>query len=299
MHGLIFLSVLAHQRHTWNLRYRQLSKGIAALLLLLSISVPLPAASLSITNAAVRASEDGPPGDNVFVSGETVYFSFQVTGFGNPMAKTVRLSYHVEALDPKGVKIDEPVDSILDANLSEQDKEWQPKLRAPFVIPSLVLPGTYKIIVRVTDDISHASAQAEIPFRISGHNVEPSPELTLRNFGFYRGEGEQNPLPAAVYSPGDTVFARFDITGYQYGKNNAVEVSYGVAILNPAGKQIYAEPNAATEKSESFYPKPFVPGAMNLNLQAGISRGDYTLVVTVVDRIASQSFESRQMFRIE
>ncbi len=286
----------------WTLRHHPLNKGVAAFCLFwLAAPFSLPAAaSLAITNAAVRASEDGQPGgENSFLPGETVYFSFQVAGFGNSPAKAVRLSYHVEALDPKGVKMDESVDSILDATLSEQDKEWQPKLRAPFVIPSLVLPGTYKIVARVTDDISHASAQAEVPFRITGRNVEASAELTIRNFGFFRSEGEEHPLPAAVYSPGDTVFARFDITGFRYGKSNAVDVSYGVAVLNAAGKQIYSEPNAATEKSESFYPKPFVPGAMNLNLQAGISRGDYTLVVTVVDRIASQNFESRQTFRVE
>ena len=34
----------------------------------------------------------------------------------------------------------------------------------------------------------------------------------------------------AVYQPGDTLWAKFDITGYKFGENNRFSVDYGLAI---------------------------------------------------------------------
>lgn len=261
----------------------------------------LPAAGLAIVGAAAHQIEDGPPlaVDAEFTPGETIYFSFQVTGYNTSPVKKLRLNYRVEALDPKGVAIAEPTESILDANLAEEDSEWKPKIRDSIVIPPLAPSGLYKIAAAVTDDISHLKAKSETTFRVTGHAVEPSAELAIKNFGFYRSDNEAQPIPAPVYRAGDGLFARFDITGFRYGDHNTVGVSYDVAVLNPDGKQIYAQPKAAEERSFSFYPKPYVPGGMSLSLQPNMRRGQYTIMLTIHDDIGHQNYESKHAFQVE
>jgi hypothetical protein len=261
--------------------------------------------ALQVVNAGVHQMEDGP---NIalgsqFVPGETVYYSFQVAGYGTTPGATdtrkVRLSYHLDVFDPKGVKLVEPVDSVLDTTISDQDKEWKPKIRTEILVPHFAPPGQYRIAVKVTDDISKLDASTETKFEVSGRSVEASPELTVRNFGFYRSEDDQKPLSIPAYRPGDSLFARFDITGFRYGDRNTIEVTYDVAVQNPDGKVIYTQPAAAVEKSFSFYPKPYVPGGMNLSLQANMRKGDYAVILTVHDIAGKQNYETRQVFQVE
>src|SRR5947199_2150447 len=81
---------------------------------------------LTIVNAAIRQMEDGaplPPGFT-YSPGEILFFSFQVTGYKSADEK-VHLSYEVTAVDPKGVRIIEPITGAVDATLAPQDKEWK------------------------------------------------------------------------------------------------------------------------------------------------------------------------------
>ncbi len=234
-----------------------------------------------------------------FLPGETIFYSFQIAGYGESPVKKIRLSYRIEATDPRGVRIMEPIESIFDATLHDEDKQWQPKLRASLPLPPVAPSGTYKISTLVTDDISHLTAASETTVQVSGHDVPPSPELTIRNFTFHRTEEDAHPLPAAVFRPGDTLFARFDIAGFRYAEHNTIGVTYDVAVLNGTGKKIYSQEHAAEDKSYSYYPKPYVPGAMSLNLQPDMRPGDYTILVTVHDEVGRQTFEARQPFQLE
>jgi hypothetical protein len=273
----------------------------AVLLLILAQSCP---AALQLVNAGVRQIEDGPsaPPGTQYVPGETVYYSVQVAGYGaagDPEKRKIRLNYTIDAFDPRGVKLIETVQSILDTTISEQDKEWKPKVRSEILIPTFAPPGRYKVVTTVTDDISKLTATAETRFDVTGPTVESSPELTVRNFGFYRSEDDAKPIPISAYRAGDNLFARFNMTGFRFGERNTIDLAYDVAVLNPAGKQIYAQPNAAIEKSFSFYPKPYVPGGMNLSLQADMPKGQYTIVLTIHDFVGKQNYETRQTFEVE
>ncbi len=261
----------------------------------------LSAASLAIVNAAIRESDGGPVANssNNFVAGEVVYFDFQVSGYRVSPDDKVKLTVHVDALDPKGVPLVESIDTVLDTAVSPQDKDWKPKVRQSIVLPSILPPGQFRISASVTDEISHEKAAGEVAFKVNAPQVEPSPELTLRNFNFYRSEDDPAPLPVAVYRPGDSLFARFDITGFRHGDRNTINVGYGVAVLRADGKVLYTQPEAAVENSFSFYPKPYVPGAMNLNLQKNIPLGEYTLVVNARDLVGKQTCEVKKTFRLE
>jgi hypothetical protein len=72
-----------------------------------------------------------------------------------------------------------------------------------------------------------------------------------------------------------------------------------VAVLSPDGKQMFSQEDAAVEKSQAFYPQPWVPGAFNLSLQSTMRPGTYTLVITAHDGIGKQTTTERAEFRVE
>src|SRR5262249_55288708 len=128
---------------------------------------------------------------------------------------------------------------------------------------------------------------------------EPSDTLVVRNFHFYRNEDSTQPLEKSAYKPGDGVWARFDLTGYKYGEHNNIDVSYVTSVIAPGGKVLWTQPEAATEQSESFYPKRYVAAAMGINLQKNIKPGEYTIAVQAKDAVGGQTVESKFTFTIE
>src|SRR6266545_4446574 len=232
--------------------------------LLLALANVLPAAepALEVVQPTISQSDGGTPLPAGFAHapGEALFFTFQVAGFR---------------------------------------KSPEDKVRMEIPIPPLAGSGAYRVVVKVRDEIAKTEAEKTIGFQVEGHPVEPSDALVVRNFRFFRGEDDQAALPRAVYRPGDAVWARFDIIGYKYGKNNAVDVAYGIAVLSSPGKVLWSQNDAAVERSESFYPKRYVPGAMSINLQPTIRPGEYTIAVQVRDATGNQTFEGKYNFNVQ
>lgn len=264
-------------------------------------SASLLANPLKIVDAHIHQIEDGPPvlAGATFVPGETVYVSFQLEGYRVSPDQKVHLTYRIEAFDPKGTRIGEPFESSVDAALAPEDKNWKPKARQSLLVPPIAPPGNYRVSIRVTDDLDRDTATQDVTFAVSGHEIPASPTLSVANFGFFRTEEDPEPLKTAAYRPGDALWAKFDIVGYKFGEGNSIEVSYGVAVLSNSGKTLYSQPQAAFEKSFSFYPKPYIPGSMNLSLQPNMRPGEYTILLTVRDAIGQQNYETKQVFRVE
>lgn len=172
-------------------------------------------------------------------------------------------------------------------------------MRQQMLLPPLAGSGAYKIAIQVTDDLAKAKASQEISLQVRGHDVAPSDTLAIRNFHFYRGEEDRDPLAVAAYKPGDTLFARFDIIGYKFGPHNSVDVDYGISILAPGGRVLFKQEKAAEEKSSSFYPKAYVPGSMNLNIYKDTKPGQYTVVCTARDHTGNQTYEAKETFTVE
>jgi hypothetical protein len=261
----------------------------------------LAAAILAIVNPTIHQIEDGPPvpPGATFIPGESLFFSFQVEGHGVSPEQKVKLSYKLDATDSHGTRLMETVQASVDAELTPQDKEWKPKVRQTILIPPFADPGKYKISVVINDELGKGAASKEISFEVRGHVVEPSETLIVRNFSFRRGEEDREPLSSAVYRPGDTVWARFDIIGYKFGEGNRIDVNYGISVIAPSGKVLFSQPEAAVEQTSSFYPHRYVPGMMNLSLQPNIRPGEYAIVLTARDRIGNQTVESKHNFTIE
>ncbi len=275
---------------------------VSCLLLALSLCLAqAPQTQLLITAVTLHQYEDGPPipPGHAFIPGDTVFLSFQVRGYRVSDKERVLIEHRVEAVDPKGVLLAEPATGRIDSEVSPEDKDWQPKIRRSVLVPPFSDSGTYRLLITVRDVLGEREAKAEAPFNVRGRSVEPSDTLVARNFRFLRGEEDAQPLAIPAYRGGDTLWARFEITGYKTGPNNRYRVSYGLSVLNAEGKVLFTQPEAAAEEESPFYPKRYVPGVLSLQLKPKTTPGEYTLLVSLRDEVGGQTAESRHTFRIE
>src|SRR5260370_32912497 len=109
-----------------------------------------------------------------------------------------------------------------------------PKLRATILIPPLIPPDEYQLLVKVKDELANATVDAHSTFRVQGREIEPSSTLIVRNFRVQRTEDDTKPLPVAAYRPGDAVWARFDMTGFKMGDVNQFDIEEGLVVLRAA-----------------------------------------------------------------
>jgi hypothetical protein len=263
---------------------------------------PSPAArTIRVVRAVLSQSEDGPAIGNglSFLPGDIAFFSFQVENYKIGTTGKVQLTGHIEVSDSGGVHIVPRDEEVIGTSVSEEDKDWKPKLRMQIQIPSIAPPGNYSIQFDVTDQQTRQTASGELSFPVGGMGVEPAGALTIRNLGFYRTQEEEHALMTVAYRAGDILWVRFDVTGYKYGEQNSIDVAYDVAVLASDGKQLFAQEDAAVEKSQAFYPQPWVPGVFNLSLQSTMRAGTYTLVITAHDAVGKQTAETKTEFRVE
>lgn len=136
-------------------------------------------------------------------------------------------------------------------------------------------------------------------FQVHGREVAPSDTLVVRDFRFLRSEDDTKPLQVAAYRPGDSLWARFIMTGYKLGDGNQFDIEYGLNVLRADGTVAYSEPHAAAQKDQPFYPQRYQPGVLNLNFPKDQKLGEYTIVLTVRDNLGGQNFEARQKFSVE
>lgn len=270
-------------------------------LLLLALATPLVAAPLALVRPIISDSDGGAPepADFEHVPGETLFFSCRLAGYQKTSDEKIHFTYVIEAADPKGVPIMAPFQQNIADEVTPQDKEWMPKISTEVQVPPLAASGTYTIKVHVEDLVGKAKADLSVPFRVKGKEVAPSDTLTVRNFGFYRSEDDFEPLAKAAYRPGDAVWARFDIIGFQYGPMNKIDVSYQTSVIAPSGKVLWTQPQPETEQTESFYPKRYVTATMSITLDKNILPGEYTIGMQVKDAVGGQSYEAKQTFTIQ
>ena len=273
-----------------------------SILLIAFLPIVLCAApALQIVKPIISQMEGGtsdPPGFE-HVPGETLYFSCRVDGYFKTPEEKIHLTYSVQAFDPKGVPLAELYKNEIVDEVSPQDKGWQPRIETEIAIPPLVASGAYKIVVKVEDVLGKTSQELAVPFQVRGHEVAPSDTLVVRNFRFFRNEDDPQALAKASYKPGDGVWAKFDITGYQYGQGNKIDVSYVASVIAPSGKVLWTQAEPAAEQSESFYPKRYVAASFGITLQPTIRPGEYTIAVQAKDAVGNQTYEAKGTFSVE
>jgi hypothetical protein len=271
-------------------------------ILALLLSAAAPPKTFKAVDVGIHQSEDGPlvEKSTAFVPGETLFFSCRLDGYQVSPARKVAIEYQFTAVDPAGVPLMEPVSAKIETELALEDKDWKPKIRQTVLVPPLAEPGLYKIRFSAKDELSGATAAAETTFEVRGHAVEPADSLVIRNFRFYRsGDDDAAPLTLPAYRPRDTVWARFDITGYKLRAGNQRDVAYTLAVTGPGGRVLLAPRQPTVDQGTSFYPMKYLPCVISLTLQPDIRPQEYTITIVAEDRIGNQTYESKQTFRVE
>ncbi|MBK9166747.1 MAG: hypothetical protein IPM24_04705 [Bryobacterales bacterium] len=274
--------------------------GLRSAVLCLLMAGTVWTSSLSLVRVQFHQMEDGPalPGDFAYVPGEMVYFSTLVEGY-KVTRDRVKLRWEVRAVDADGVLLDEPASGTVEEEIRPQDKEWRPRVRYQFLAPPLALPGTYTIRVDVTDEMAQTKAQIEAPFRLRGRPIERSDTLAIQNLGFFRSEEDDRPLTVAGYRPGETVWVRFDLTGYKFTAGNRFRVEYAVKVLNSAGEVLFAQDEPTAQENSSFYPQMYQPCIFNLSLDPDIAAAGYAIEVVARDLQSGNETTGRAAFRVE
>ena len=265
------------------------------------------AEKLEIEKFALRQFEDGPalPASHEFLPGETVFWSFRMKGYHvnktendvGDQESRMKLTWTARAMDPKGVLIEKERSGHVEARVFEQDKDWTPRAADSFVVPPFAPNGIYRATVTVKDEKGETSSVLE--FKVRGDTVEPSDTLIGRDVRFQNSENDQIPRPHPAYQAGDTLWVRFEITGYKFGEKNRYDVEYGLAILRANGETMFSQPVAAKETNESFYPQHYLPGLLSLGLNKDLPKGSYTMVITMRDKIGNQTWEGRHPFQVQ
>jgi hypothetical protein len=283
---------------------------VKSLVVVLVISASIAFAAdkpLAIVHPVFARSEDGPPeaSDEDFVAGETIQFGCQVEGYRkadkpNDYGKQdVSLKFQIEVRDKNGALLKPVEEGKIETTVTQEDKNWMPKLRDAIVVPPLADTGEYAVLVSLSDELAKTTTEKRAVFHIKGRDVAPSDTLIVRNYRFLRGEDDEKPLPVAAYRPGDSVWARFEMTGYKLGDKNQVDIEYGLTVLREDGSVAYSEPQAANQKIQTYYPQRYQPGVLNLNLAKDQPLGKYTIVLAVHDNLGHQMYETHETFSVE
>jgi len=167
------------------------------------------------------------------------------------------------------------------------------------VVEALADSGEYQVLVKVRDERNGAVAEARGTFKVHGRDVPPSDTLVVRDFRFFRSEEDAKPVRVAAYRPGDSLWARFVMTGYKMGEKNQFDIEYGLTVLRADGTVAYTEPKAAAQKDQPFYPQRYQPGVLSLNFPKDQPLGEFTIVLTVKDNLGGHTVETRQSFSVE
>jgi hypothetical protein len=273
---------------------------IAAFLLSSALLCASPA-GLEVVRVSIATSDGGPPepASYEFSPGETLYLTCRIAGFTKTPEEKVHVAYSVQAFDPKGVPLVEIYKNDMMTDVTPQDKEWMPKIVTEVQLPPLIGTGTYKIVIKAEDVLAKTNTSLDVPFLVRGRKVEASDTLVVRNFEFFRSEDATEPVEKAAYKPGDSVWARFDITGFQHGEHNHIDVSYITMVYAPSGKLIYTQPQPESDQSESFYPKRYVQASFGISLLKETKPGDFSIGVKVTDNVGKQTYEQKYTFSVE
>ena len=261
---------------------------------------------LAVVQAGVQSSEDAPfvTTDYHFQPGDYVYFTFDISGFGihtdaETKTRRISLSYQAVPQDLSGRPLTKPEEGTIAVELAPEDKNWTPKKRVAFLLPSGLAAGAFQIHVTVKDAIGKVETEKNIPFRVGGVSIQPTDSISVEHFQFFRKEGNRDPLEVPAYSAGDTVYIAFDMVGFKLGPGNQYRLNYGITVLRPDGKVFLEQPNAAEIEENSFYPAQFVPANFQVRTTSRAGAGQYTILLSVHDLVANQTYETKQAFTIE
>lgn len=278
-------------------------------LLLVAATGAAAGAELEIQRVSLHQFEDGPviPPGYEYLPGEHAWLICRIYGYEaepvdleNQLDTTqMHLSWKIEAFDPQGVALQPAQTGEVEEVLAREDVGWIAKVTVQFDVPSFAPEGTYRIPIFIKDELDGEEITSEVTFKVRGEELPKVDTLSLRDFRFLAHQDDRFALSPAVYHPGDTLFAAFEVVGYQMEEGNKFEVEFGLTAYSPEDTVMFSQPVAAVETGDGFYPQRWVPAGFNLNLDPDIIPGSYAIGIVVRDKISGAEQEFKHPFRIQ
>jgi hypothetical protein len=260
----------------------------------------LASPKLAIVQAVLHDQREDAPAISPsyrYVAGEVLYLSYRVSGY-TVKNDAVDLRWQMYLTDPDGLLLAPIENGSFKDEISVNDKDWLPRVDHAVPLPPQLYAGDYLIHLRVSDETAQAIVEQTVPFQVRGRTKEKRESILIRGLRFYRGEDDPAPIDPVSYHPGSTLWARFEIAGYQIGEKNAFDVEYGLAVYRASGELLFEQPVAANEHDTPFYPKFWLMGGFSLNVGAYLSPGEYRVKVQVRDKLAKTEGEQSATFQV-
>jgi len=263
------------------------------------------AAQPAIRDFVFRQFEGGPAWDTgqAARSGENLVFSFSISGLKtfetDKEEKKIRYEWTAQALDPKGVALAEPLSGKQEAEILPEDKDWIPKISGTLKLPDFLPRGSFHLAVSVRDVVADVSAKGEFPFPVSGPSIPSQDRFAIQDVRFFREESSTEPISPVAYRPGDTIWIRFQMSGFHGNSSKELHVRYGYELKNPTGKVVFSQTDALEARQSYFYLPAYLPAFLSFTPDSKVPRGEYAVILTAQDAVSGEQAQSEQKFRIE
>ena len=259
--------------------------------------------TFSVVSARLLDSQNGYPipADSIFYPDETVYLEFKLGGFTINEKHRMKVGYRVDFLSPSGVQFSVPHTGEISEEIFPQDQDWLPVVRVSPKLPQFAEAGLYKIVLTATDRLAgNNNINLEFPVSVRGENVKTSTTLLIRDLIFSHTQGGEA-MVDPVYEAGDTVWARFYITGYRIASDNSFDVESSLEVTaneNSRYRTLFSFESSG-ERGSPFYPRRWLPAEFHLDLDDDLLPGLYIVLISVQDNIGNKTLESRRHFRVK
>lgn len=260
---------------------------------------------LRLAFVAYSRYEGGPalPQPVTFLPGEQVVMRAKIAGFRVAEAGfqdfRVNLSYDVSAVDARGIPVGKLKDGEIKEAVHKEDKDWLPTLDYIFLIPEMAEYGETRIRLRIRDEVSQKEQVFEQSILVNGKRLPALDSIAVIQFGFYRSQQDASPLPAGVYRPGNTLWAKFDLAGFRLEDNHRFHAECDVQIRDAEGKVLFEQPQALSKEATPEYPQRFLPGIFSVEIKPGTPKGRYAIAVIARDRLSGDTAEAVFPFDID
>jgi hypothetical protein len=238
------------------------------------------------------------PDKFAFVSGMTVYLAFRVEGLKRESElNLVSFDYKVEAVDALGHPFEKPVTGRITRRVAQTEVVAAPLVRASVRVPGYVYPADAKFRIEVTDRLAKIATTSSATIPIRSEHPKPSGPFEILDLKVYRGEFDESAVADPVFRPGEPVWTRFLLAGFQW-KADEYDLKYGLLLQSSDGRDVLSVPEAATERNVSPYQRAYVPGIAALRLERNVRPGNYVIVVVAADGVAGATAKASIPFRV-
>ncbi len=263
--------------------------------------VALPTTILATSTGRLRAGNfafvegnGGPVRPNaVFKPGDRVFLKYDIAGFARDAQKAPHLRFQLTAADPAGVAIHQPWTTRFDGPLPRgATVNGSLGLELPSFAPS----GSYKINVKVHDEVDNTNLEMTPVFQVNAPAVTVPQGPEIRDLQLSRSK---NGPAETGFEAGATVYMTCSVFGLHF-QNDRTSARMSHKVLGPQGQVLVDSPDFLDLSKQEYYRPAIysVPVWGELTIPSEMKKGIYTDQYSVVDNLTNQTITQEVKFEV-